>query len=235
MAFTVAADGHAVPAQLESRAMVDGRNVAGVLRRYGPPVVDFGARGNAIEQLPADAKRRLTEADILGPGPDGEFTPQWDVASVFHWRQVFPAKASVTITHSYKPMAGDEGFVALDADAVGTATDEFKRYCIDSATRTALGKLLERQQEIGRRENTNTGLIAREVGYVLTTGANWAGPIQHFRLEIELPAADDVLATCIAGLRRTGPKLFAAERADFVPTEDLAVAFFETYHEPRYR
>lgn len=73
--------------------MVDGRNVVDVLRRYRIRVVDFGFRGgDPIEQLSADAKRRLTEAGILGPGPGGEFTPQWDVASVFHWRQVFRPK-----------------------------------------------------------------------------------------------------------------------------------------------
>jgi hypothetical protein len=231
VAFTVAADGHAVPARLESRAMVDGHNVADVLRQYGIPVVDFGGPGgNPIEQLPVDAKRRLTEADILGPGPDGEFTPQWEVASEFHWRQVFPAKASVTIAHSYKPMAGTDWFGDREAKAIGTAADEFKHYCLAGATRTALGKLLDRQREIGRRENSNTGLRAWEVGYVLTTGANWAGPIQHFRLEIEMPAADNVLGACFPGLRQTGPRMFAAERADFVPTEDLAVAFFENYH-----
>lgn len=138
-----------------------------------------------------------------------------------------PAKTSVTITHSYKPMAG--------ADWYGPAPEDFKGYCIDDATRAALGGLLDRQKQIGKRENTNTSLIAREVAYVLTTGANWAGPIQHFRLEIELPTADDVLATCFAGLRRTGPKLFAAEQADFVPIDDQAVAFFENDHEPQLR
>lgn len=62
--------------------------------------------------------------------------------------------------------------------------------------------------------------------YVLHTGANWAGPIGHFRLEIAADSKGVVSACPIPGLilqRRAGTLI--AERANFTPSSDIAVLF----------
>ena len=65
-----------------------------------------------------------------------------------------------------------------------------------------------------------------QLGYILTTGANWAKPIGKFTLTIERAPGQLVSLCWDKSLRKTGPNVFRAEKSDFLPKKDLDVIFF---------
>jgi hypothetical protein len=63
------------------------------------------------------------------------------------------------------------------------------------------------------------------VHYILTTGANWKGPIKKFKLTIAKASPKDTVSVCLPDTRRASPTTFEVERTDFVPTQDLKILF----------
>jgi stress response protein YsnF len=63
------------------------------------------------------------------------------------------------------------------------------------------------------------------VHYILTTGANWRGPIKRFRLVIEKDAPGDKVSVCLPDTRRASPTTFEVVRTNFVPDKDLRILF----------
>jgi hypothetical protein len=58
---------------------------------------------------------------------------------------------------------------------------------------------------------------------VLTTGANWAGPIGDFRLMVDKGESDSLVSFCADGVKKTGPTTFEVRHANFTPTRDLEI------------
>jgi hypothetical protein len=65
------------------------------------------------------------------------------------------------------------------------------------------------------------------VEYILTTGANWKGPIGDFHLTIDKERPDAVLSLCMSGLKKTGATTFEVRRTNFTPKEDIRFVVFE--------
>ena len=63
------------------------------------------------------------------------------------------------------------------------------------------------------------------VHYILTTGANWKGPIKNFKLTIAKHVPADKVSVCIPDTRKVSPTTFEVVRHDFVPKEDLNILF----------
>ena len=63
------------------------------------------------------------------------------------------------------------------------------------------------------------------IGYILTTGANWSGPIGDFHLTIDKGAPENLVSFCGEGVVKTGPTRFEIRAKDFVPERDLAILF----------
>lgn len=127
-----------------------------------------------------------------------------------HWEQVFPKGRSVRIAHEYVPVAGS------------TFTDTSK------ATNGAFEREMAGDYCVGPKLMRT--LTAREqvywvVHYILTTGANWKGPIKSFKLTIAKDAPGDKVSVCIPDTRRVSPTTFEVVRRDFVPTSDLKILF----------
>jgi hypothetical protein len=73
-------------------------------------------------------------------------------------------------------------------------------------------------------------LLMRWLGYILSTGANWAGPIGHFRLEIRQGAADLATTCPIPGLTLAHrDRSLAAEAEEFTPKSDIHVLYVYGY------
>ena len=131
------------------------------------------------------------------------------VKVVHHWEQVFPKDARVKITHEYVPVAG--GFFT----DTGPRNDEFKRrmaeaYCVGP-------KLLARM--------VKTQDYLRTVHYILSTAANWRGPIGHFKLTIAKKSPAEKVSVCVADTRKASPTTFEVVRESFVPEQDLRILF----------
>jgi hypothetical protein len=217
--FRVFADGKPVAAQFEARAFTkDGAEVTELLRRFGVPLVDKGAEASsevweAIRKLDPAAVNALEKAGALMPEDDLHH-PNWVVKAAYHWEQSFLASGVTAVEHRYEPVLGGSLI----------AVEDFQRprftqgWCPDQALANALRKL--------PRYEEGAHVAASWLDYVLKTGANWAGPISRFRLEIKKGDADLVSLCPIPGLslRKEG-RSFVADARDFTPRADLKVMF----------
>jgi hypothetical protein len=123
-----------------------------------------------------------------------------------HWEQVFPKDVSVRIEHEYVPIAG--GFFTTTERAFEKKMSE--TYCVGPKL---LKELAKKQQYV------------RTVHYILTTGANWKGPIKSFRLTIAKESAKDKVSVCLPDTRRVSSTTFEVVRENFSPTQDLKILF----------
>jgi len=213
--FTVTVDGVPLKPTLDARAYVGGTDVTETLARHRLPISRFAsgrALEAAIEQLSEAAKQELAKAGILGEGEIDDFEPKWTLKTAFTWRQVFPPNRTVIVEHRYRPVVGGDWIQLEDLQG-----DRWSEFCLDEATKIAVAKRLESQP------------VARVtvVEYVLTTGANWAGPIGRFRLTLDKGKRQRLLSTCIEGLKRTGATAWTVERRNFTPTEDIRLLLIE--------
>ena len=152
--------------------------------------------------LTVDGQRRKFETEIK--------KARGRVRVTHHWVQAFPAGKAVSIAHEYVPVAG-----AFFSDAGDYSRGEFDRtmtrdYCVGP---DLLTKLKAKEQ------------VLQTVQYILTTGANWAGPIKHFKLTIAKASPKDKVSVCLPDTRKVSPTSFVVERTNFRPTHDLKILF----------
>lgn len=63
------------------------------------------------------------------------------------------------------------------------------------------------------------------IGYRLSPGANWKGPIGRFRLTVDKGTPDRLVSLCMDGLTKISPTRFEVVKTNFEPTRDLDVLF----------
>lgn len=127
-----------------------------------------------------------------------------------HWQQRFPAGKRVTVRHAYTPVAGvffgpEQGNPLPELDEHLT-----KDFCVGPALLAGMKR---------------KPLVLRSVRYILTTGANWKGPIETFKLVLEKRVPGDKISVCLPDTRRLDARRFVVERSNFTPTEDLRILF----------
>ena len=66
-------------------------------------------------------------------------------------------------------------------------------------------------------------MIERRISYVLTTGANWAGPIKDFHLIVDKGHADRIVSFCGDGIKEISATQLELRAADFTPKQDLEI------------
>ena len=221
--FTVTVDGAEVTATVEQRAFVGGTEVSDDLRRHGIPFTFFDPGfGDVLARLSWAAREELVERNVLLYGDDGTPYAKWRTQTTFHWTQRFPAGEVVEVEHRYRPVAGQ--FFITPQDLVETGDeDENNPYCVDAAFDAAIEKRLRQRGW----PDTDPALVAWSVDYILTTAANWAGPIREFRLTVDKGKPGRLVSFCGGGVTKTGPTTFVMEKRDFVPIEDLHVLLIE--------
>jgi hypothetical protein len=219
--FSTVIDGRTVKAQVEQRALVSGIDRTDILQKLGIPVAE---PTNALIVLPRsewDQLQRagLTRIEDVGAvqGIKEELRPQWTVKTTFFWQQVFPAQRDLKIDHRYTPSVGSvvpmsEGQLRNNLSAAG-----FDRYCID---RPFLRILSEKSRTPGAQ------WLQQNLQYILKTGANWAGPIKHFRMVVDKGSPENLVSFCGKGIKKISATEFEVYHQDFVPTSNLHVIFF---------
>lgn len=226
--FQVKVDGEAVEAALEQKALLDdGTDVTAVLVKAGLPInTRSPGWDEKLAALPDDVWQDLMARGLFdaGDGPasrDDEVSPLWSLQATFHWQQRFPAGRTITVDHSYKPIAG--------ASIVYSAGDlaDYSDYCLDEAGAAGVRRMSRAAQAEARRDSLKSpGIAAVEVEYVLKTGANWKGAIGDFHLTIDKEDPRAVLSLCMKGLSKTGPSRFELKRTNFTPEEDIRFVLF---------
>jgi len=133
------------------------------------------------------------------------------VTVIHHWPQIFPAGKALSIKHSFQPGGSflfDGGHLDQEMETV-LARD----YCVGPTLMKAMKK-------------RGMGTVA-QVHYILKTGANWKGPIGRFVLRIKKETAAQKSSVCLDGFRKVDARTFVLDQTDFVPTQDLKVAFID--------
>ena len=178
----------------------DGRDIADELQKLG--VNAFTERQKYTPEL----REKLLKLGALADGGYGDIFPVWTAKTSYYWTQTFPAGKELRIKHRYS--AGPLERLVREDEA---------EWCTDGAYKAAFAKLPKREAGY---------LPGKAVRYVLKTGANWAGPIGDFTLNLDKGGAA-LLSTCsLEGLtlKREG-SAFAASAKDFTPKADLDILF----------
>ncbi len=213
--FTVTIDGRPVAYETEIRAFSPaGLDITARLNADGIPLNPLAdAAFAALRALPAEKRREYITLGLAEWDEGYDFAhPLWRIRVVFYWRQVFPAKTPLSVSHTYRPIAST-GFFVLP-EQTGAIEDP---YCMDPPFRNAARKMMQRS---GRDY-----LEERSVTYVLTTASSWHGTIGSFRLTVAKPDPSWIVSLCAPGIRKTGPTTFEWSARDYIPEKDLKVLF----------
>src|ERR1700733_8741287 len=237
--FVTRVDGKPVNSQVEQRAFLTAPDKPEVeiterLKSLGVPLVPtMDAAGSALSALSAPQRKALADAGIVypedidvGKGAHTEWVPLWTLRSKFWRSQVFPAGRDLLVEQTYTPGAGSQStlsFGAPDLSAAGTARYR-ETYCTD-------GPFAKAAQAIYRAANAphpTVSAFEEYLSYVITSGANWAGPIGTFRLVVD--KGDSALVSfCGDGVRKIGPTTFEMTAKDYTPRRDIDILFVKTH------
>jgi hypothetical protein len=134
--------------------------------------------------------------------------------TTYYWKQTFPAHQETVIEHRYTPIVS-RGIPIQDEEMRKYQLKEQKRYqqkyCMDKDS-------LDARIRIGATEHA--------LEYILTTGANWSGPIRDFRLVIDKGAADNIVQFCMREpIKKIRPTQFEVHVHNFLRTSNLRILF----------
>jgi Domain of unknown function (DUF4424) len=222
--FRTWADGKPVAMQVERKAMLGATDHTALLARLGVPL---GGDVAALDALPDAAKAELLRLGLAevdeydaGRGWERHLAPLWTVKETWHWDQAFRAGRDMIVEHRYRPGTGASvGTALVDPDFRRSPEGRamIARYCIDSGF---LGGLDRLARQAGGDHPT---LPEERIGYVLTTGANWASPIADFRLVVDKGAPENLVSFCGEDVRKISATRFEMRRTNWRPDRDLDI------------
>ena len=194
--FSVVINGQPIKYQIKTQALLNGKDIAPMLIKAGIPLNTQLAAAEVPmdDQQSANFKQWHAKAQQLGL-LDHKGYPRWQKQVSYYWTQTFPAGQTLTVTHQYRPAAG-EFYVSIipnAKDQMSSINDGIQRikalFKINLAD-LAHGKNFHdwlSQQTLKPTAGNGIFAFIYNVDYVLTTGANWAGPIQQFALTLKYP------------------------------------------------
>lgn len=213
--FLAWADGRRITPAVQVRALRNGIDVTSLLEAVGAPFrsLDMTIIQSALMALGTPARASLEAVDAAR-WDDETAWPLWTSQATFYWRQDFPPDREVRVGHTYRPVASR--FFVVDPELRDL---DRERFCIGDYEAAGIKKRLARSQQ--------KALLGVHVRYILTTGANWRGPIQKFHLIIDKGKPDALVSLCFNGLKKIAPTRFQADLSGFTPRRDLDVLFLQ--------
>ncbi len=232
--FQTKVDGKPIETKIEQKAFAQGttKEITKILTARGIPLMPAAKRTQGIlDKLDKTTEKDLTDLGIVraddfdaGKGMEHHVAPTWKLTATYYWQQTFPAGKEITIEHSYEPSIGSTVqttfYQLYDTDA--EIRERFsKTYCPDKAFIAGVKAM--------PRKNKKDAMPPPEyyVGYILKTGANWAGPIGDFRLTVDKGNPKALISFCETGVKKTGPTTFEVRHTNFTPTQDLNFVIVE--------
>lgn len=223
--FQTLVDGEPVELTPHHRVMLDEVDRSGFLESLGlSPVaaMDYWDFARYRASWTPEQRRALLEQGFL----DAEGLPRWTLQTTFLREQTFAPQAEVRVSHRYSPVAA----ASLDSLLPGQAEPPWESYTENLASlrsRYCPEPAVEAQMQAQLRGETGlrgfSTFFSQEVEYILTTGANWRGPIGQFRLVVESPGAWDFVFLCLPGAVREAQNRITFEAVDYVPAQDITV------------
>ena len=222
--FRVDQDGRPVPVHVTMQAFHDNRDITARLRALNLPIsVLDKSLAAKLGQLDPGNQRALESAGLIECDPSDNGSrrcwARWSTRTQFFWKQRFPAGASVHLHQTYRPFVGGS---YIPANYSGART--IRPYCGGP-------QALEAIRDYKRRhpERKDILLFANELEYILTTANNWNGPIGNFHLTVAAGSPEDILLTCMPGLRRVSPLRYEFAGANFRPTSELKLMILTSH------
>lgn len=227
LGFRTKVDGQPVTYDIVVQAIVDGKDVTAELAEFGlDPDQDWNTlqaslRERAPEQIEAlRAKGLIVKEDTGGQGPS--YASTWKTRTIVTRKQVFPAGRTIAVSHRYKPLAGGSvGGSLYKQYRKDTLPFYREKYCIEDSWLAAFDKAVARRTKPGKEYQeiyTETWL-----GYVLSSGANWKGPIRDFRLVVDKGLPQNMVSFCAEGVKKITPTRFEVRKTDYEPSDDLNI------------
>ena len=228
LGFHTTVDGKPVAAKLEQKVFAAGVDRTDLLRQLGIPLAPQApATNEALDKLPPAEWGDLIKlglADIdeydAGSGMQKHLEARWTLKTTYYWEQTFPPQAELTIEHSYQPSVGSSVTTSLGQDWArknGRYPDYETKYCTDRD----FVSTVERATKAAKADSI--AFTEQRIDYILSTGANWDGPIKDFRLVIDKGDPSNLVSFCGEGVKKIGPTQFEMRKSDFTPTGDLNV------------
>ncbi|MDR9812522.1 DUF4424 domain-containing protein [Rhizobium hidalgonense] len=219
--FSTVQDGRPITAKLQQRVVSLGIDVTDEFTKYGIPVLPYSQKTTeALSKLPDPVRKDWIARGLIYAMTDADLVPLWTLRSTYWWRTTFPAKKKVSVEHRYQPAVG--GTVAIsfleNGQPKGERFEEYSRkYCLDADfVRVA-------QQRAGEAETGGSNYTESWISYVLSTGANWAGPIKRFQLTIDKGKPGSLISFCGSNVQKIGSTTFRMTAEDFDPAKDFDI------------
>lgn len=232
--FTTTVNGEKVEYDVADRAMIGTRDVTELVAAEGLPLHWFREYEfmEGLDARPDAEKERLVELGLFKRVPEADrFTvePAWQVQRSIVRRQVFPAGATVNVSHRYTPLIGGSVggllYPQMRKDYPEGVQEYADKWCTDANFIAGIDRRLANPPK-----GKVTYYAETWIGYVLKSGANWAGPIKDFRLVVDKGEPGNLVSFCMDGVKKVSPTQFEVRKRDFEPERDLdilLVTFFE--------
>ncbi|MBK7163591.1 MAG: DUF4424 family protein [Sphingomonadales bacterium] len=194
---------------------------------------EFGEK--YVDKLTQAEKDSLVAEGLLRKEADSDYySPNWQIQAHVTRKQVFPAGKTITVEHSYKPIAGGSvgGMLTPEYRKESEYFKEYQAaYCIDSAFLKGFDKRIyaERAKAKARGDDYGVAYTEHWLDYVLKSGANWKGPIKDFRLVVDKEKPANLLSFCMDGVKKISPTRFEVRKSNFEPTRDIQILIAEFY------
>jgi Domain of unknown function (DUF4424) len=245
-------------AQLQFKTLVDGKpveyglyeaviladragpkDISSRLKQLGWPIrywEDFEYSDKYFDPLTAAEKAKFIAEGLIRKEADSEYYwPNWQVQAHVTRKQRFPAGKTISVEHSYTPIAGGSVGGALTAEYRHSEGSGFKdyaaQYCIDKAFLSGFDKRFaaEKKKAAANGNEYGTAYMEHWLDYILKPGANWKGPIKQFRLVVDKDKPDNLLSFCMDGVKKISPTRFEVKKTNFEPTQNIRILIAEFY------
>jgi len=228
--FRTTVDGRPVRLEFSERGMIGPRDVTARVAALGWPLRWFSSYQDSVpfvDKLSAADRQTYRREGLLKADPNDarSLIPAWSLVTHVTRRQLFPAGRTVEVTHAYAPLAGGSvgGGLERELRRDESFAEKQRKYCIDADFMAAFDRRTTPRG--GKRP------VASEVwlDYILSSGANWRGPIRDFRLVVDKGKPDSLVSFCMDGVRKISPTQFEVRKTNFEPRRDLPVLIVEFY------
>lgn len=227
--FSTLIDGKAAEFTIRQQAFVGDKDVTAELRQMGIPLTPLSPQWKEVAHLPRQILDRAISEDLIleiqdDPGGAKDYDALWRVRTSFVREQTFPPNKPVVVEHRYRPSVGTSSYswlepqYRLSKDHQSDVQRYEEMYCPDGDFLKGIEKV--RANELG-------GITELRISYVLTTGANWAGPIKNFHLVVDKGRPDRIISFCADRVKKISPTAFEIRRMDFTPTRDIDILIIE--------
>jgi hypothetical protein len=226
--FSTRVDGKPVSFATSQQAFSNDKNVTATLSEMGIPIFPVGAEQLKINDLPQEVRARAVAQGLLvesGTNDKGVplYDATWTLKTSIVRQQSFPPGKPVLVEHRYRTSVGMSFDTILRQGLrqnknLGPEVQRYEsKYCIDDN----FLKLVDGLRTADRPGKPR--IIERRISYVLTTGANWAGPIKDFRLVVDKGQTGRIVSFCGQGIKEISATQLELRAADFTPAQDLEI------------